>query len=58
MKSGFIRKNGLLFSICGLVCIAVIAFLSLPLVKAIILIIGLLLFEFGMTLRIKDSQNK
>lgn len=56
--SRYMKRNGLLFSICGLACIAVVAVLSLSLVKAIILILGLLLFEIGITLRIKDNQAK
>lgn len=57
IKSNFVKKTGVLFSICGLACIAEIVFLSLLHGKTVALILDLLLFELGIILRNKHYKE-
>ena len=49
------KKNGLLFTICGIAILAVVFVRSFSLVNAILAIVGVIIYEVGVMIRIKNK---
>ena len=51
------KKNGLLFTICGVAILAGVFVRSFSLVNAILAIVGVIIYEVGVMIRIKNKWN-
>ena len=51
------KKNGLLFTICGIAILAGVFVRSFSLVNAILAIVGVIIYEVGVMIRIKNKWN-
>ena len=51
------KKNGLLFTICGIAILAGVFVRSFSLVNAILAIVGVIIYEVGVMIRIKNKHG-